>query len=194
MRDEDIIRYIDLAKKKIPYFLRKIQGKVEGLITFDDIESEVMFSIIQYYDTIKNFELENPDEIERYLFGVVKNITLNLIKKEAKHQQNRVKVNCGESEVENDEIEENRFFVNEEDAEDILQKSEDRDKLNKAKNTCLLLKNLLEKIKTLNKIKGRIKSTRSNLTNCYSHIQVCSGKFFKTKESIQHINKLMKGL
>ena len=66
MRDEDIIRYIDLAKKKIPYFLKKIQGKVEGLITFDDIESEVMFNIIQYYDTMKNFELENPDDIERY--------------------------------------------------------------------------------------------------------------------------------
>ncbi len=192
MRDKDILRYIELAKKKIPHFLKKYQGKV--VLTFDDIESEVMFSIIQYYDTIKNFELENPDDIERYLFGVVKNVTLGLINKEAKHQVNRIKVNCGSSAAENDEIEENKFFVNEEDAEDILQKSEDRAELNKVKNTCLLLKKLLEDIKTLNKFKGRIKNTKDNLTNCYSHIQVRSGKFFETKKSIQHINKLMKGL
>lgn len=177
MRDEDILRYIELAKKKIPHFLKKYQGKV--VLTFDDIEAEVMFSIIQYYDTIKNFELENPDEIERYLFGVVKNVTLGLIKKEAKHQQNRVKVNCGESAAENDEIEENKFFVDNRIPENIKEDNEDVVKqLNTFCENLNILKNLIHKtnytkIKKINK-RNQSYSLISPKINCVKNLIIAT--------------------
>ena len=70
-RDEDIVRYIEIVRKKIPTFLRRLGSQLQGYITYDDIESETMFDIIKHYDRIKKFETENPDIFGRYMFGVI---------------------------------------------------------------------------------------------------------------------------
>lgn len=124
-RDEDIVRYIEIVRKKIPIFLRRLGSQLKGYITYDDIESETMFDIIKHYDRIKKFETENPDMFGRYMFGVVRYSVSHLIRKEIKHQQKRVKVQCGENEDENDKLEENKIFVDNKNPETIKEDKED---------------------------------------------------------------------
>lgn len=141
-RDNDIIRYINITKKWVPAFFRKIEGKVKGYITYDDLEMAVMEGIIKNYETIKKFEVENPNKIERYLYVVVGHTMGELIRKEAKHQNNRVKVNCGESDADNDEIEGKKFFVDNKNAENILDNKEENKILNEISTAGKLLTKL----------------------------------------------------
>ena len=141
-RDNDIIRYINITKKWVSAFFRKIEGKVKGYITYDDLEMAFMEGIIINYETIKKFEVENPNKIEQYLYTVAKHKMGELIRKEAKHQNNRVKVNCGESNADNDKIEDKKFFVDNKNAENIIENKEENKTLNEISTACELLTKL----------------------------------------------------
>ena len=160
-RDEDIVRYIEIVRKKIPTFLRRLGSQLQGYITYDDIESETMFDIIKHYDRIKKFETENPDIFGRYMFGVIKYSVLHLIRKEVKHQQKRVKVQSGENEEGNDKLEENKIFVDNKNPENI---KEDKEDIVKQLNiSCENLNRLCGLIVKVNKSKIKIITKKGQL-------------------------------